>query len=357
MATKTSAAKTAEMTALVKEGAKNDAVSVPKGDAENQATGPKTKAETQAGKALMACTMYSGCSVSMILVNKSLASSYSHMYDGDLNVFLVVIQAVVAVVCVEICKKFKLVEYPAFNLETARLWAPVNILFCGMLFTGMASLQHNSVPMVSVFKNITNVVVTFGDRFFFGVKVEPLVLAAFSLMIGGALAAAANDLSASPLGLFWMGANVFSTAGYILYMKFATKNVKLSKFGMVFYNNVLCTLFLFPITLFNGEMNIFMSTPALHTSDYYMKNFFSGFVGFFLNFASLNCVAATGPTTYATVGSLNKIPISLLGYVLFDDVINSQTWMYIVVSMMGGFIYSYAKIRAAKQRTKESSSS
>lgn len=354
MAKKTSAAKSAEMTALIGND-KTDSLSVPRGDSDSKG-GPKTRSEAGAGKALMACAMYSGCSVSMILVNKSLASSYNHLIHGSLNLFLVVVQAVVAVVCVDICKRMGLVEYPKFNMQTAKLWAPVNLLFCAMLFTGMASLQYNSVPMVSVFKNITNVVVTFGDRFFFGVKVEGLILASFGLMIGGALAAASSDMHASSAGLFWMAANVFSTAGYILYMKFATKNVKLSKFGMVYYNNVLCTIFLLPVIILNGEMGLFLRSDALHTMDYFVKNFFSGFVGFFLNFASLNCVAATGPTTYATVGSLNKIPISLLGYVLFDDVIDEKTWIYIIVSMLGGFLYSYAKIKGAKQKTKAQSS-
>lgn len=40
-------------------------------------------------------------------------------------------------------------------------------------------------------------------------------------------------------GYFWMTANCFSTAGYVLTMKFATRTMKLPKFGMVFYNNLL----------------------------------------------------------------------------------------------------------------------
>ena len=105
-------------------------------------------------KALSACGLYSFCSVSMILVNKSLASSYNHLLDhGDLNILLVVIQAMVAVVCVETCKHLSIIErYPALTWETVKGWAPVNIFFCLMLFTGMASLQTNSVPMVTVFK-------------------------------------------------------------------------------------------------------------------------------------------------------------------------------------------------------------
>jgi GDP-mannose transporter len=302
------------------------------------------------GKAITSCFMYSFCSVSMVLVNKSLASSYNHLIQGDLNFLLVVIQAIVAVIAVEFCKMVKWVEYPKFNISTAMQWAPVNILFCGMLFTGMASLQHNSVPMVTVFKNITNIVVSMGDYYFFGTTVEGLIVAAFGIMLGGAILAAKNDHEITTLGVFWMAANCITTAGYILYMKFATNNVKLTKFGMVFYNNVLCTLFLLPVTIFNGELSLFLKTDAIHTFDYAWKNSFAGFVGFFLNFASLNCVSNTGPTTYAIVGSLNKVPIALLGWVLFSSQITPQTWFFIAVSMCGGFLYSYAKLRPSKKK-------
>lgn len=311
-----------------------------------------SRSEFQPGKVVTACTMYSACSVGMVLVNKSLASSYNHLIDGNLNVLLVVFQSITAVICAQFCKRMGWIEYPPFNMRTARQWAPVNILFCFMLFTGMASLQHNTVPLVTVFKNVTNIFISAGEFYLFGTPVEYLVVLAFAIMLGGAVSAAWNDIYITWIGLFWMIGNCLSTAGYVLYLKFATKTVKLSKFGMVFYNNVLATLFLLPVASAMGELRTFLTTKALHTMDYGIKNFFAGFVGFFLNFASLNCVSITGPTTYAIVGSLNKIPTSILGWFLFDAEISSQTWLFISVSMLGGFVYSYAKIRGSKTDTK-----
>jgi len=300
-------------------------------------------------KAIASCILYSFCSVSMVLVNKSLTSSYNQYIDGNLNVFLVVFQSAVAVILVEFSKMMKWVEYPPFNFKTAMQWMPVNLFFCGMLFTGMGSLQHNSVPMVTVFKNVANIAIAIGERYFFGTEIEYLVMIAFGIMLGGAIMAAENDVQVSAQGLLWMLCNCASTAGYVLYMKFATKNVKLSKFGMVFYNNLLCTVFLLPVTLVNGEMFTFIRTEAIHTADYFTKNSFAGFVGFFLNFASLNCVSSTGPTTYAIVGSMNKIPTAILGWILFNSEITTQTWFYIGVSMCGGFFFSYAKLSLKKQ--------
>ena len=261
-------------------------------------------------------------------------------------------QSIIAVIAVEFSKKMGWVDYPSFDMKVAMQWAPVNIAFCAMLFTGMASLQYNSVPMVTVFKNITNIFTAFGDYYFFGSKVEALVMVAFGVMLGGAVFAAKNDVAVTSTGLFWMAANCLATAGYILYMKFATKNVKLSKFGMVFYNNVLCTVFMLPVTLYNGEMKLFLKSTDIHTPMYFYKNSFAGFVGFFLNFASLNCVSITGPTTYAIVGSLNKIPTAFLGWAVFDIEITSQTCFFIVVSMCGGFLFSYAKIKSSSSSRK-----
>jgi len=303
-------------------------------------------------KSLSACALYSGCSVSMILVNKSLASSYNHlMGDGDLNILLVVFQAVTAVLCVELCKYAGVIEsYPPLTWKTAKSWAPVNIFFCLMLFTGMASLQTNSVPMVTVFKNVSNIVTSIGDYAFFGNRSEGLVVAAFGLMLGGAVMAAWNDITITPVGIFWMAMNCLSCSGYVLYMKYATNNIKLSKFGMVYVNNVLCIFFLLPAAFILGEVRLFRETAAIHTADYAFKNLFAGFIGFFLNFAALHCVATTGPSTYAIVGSLNKIPVAVLGYLIFDSDITPETWFFITVSMCGGFLYSYAKLQTS-QRT------
>jgi GDP-mannose transporter len=273
------------------------------------------------------------------------------LIDGNLNVLLVVFQALTAVVLVEGCRQGQLVEYPTLTTSTLKAWAPVNVFFCLMLFTGMASLQTNSVPMVTVFKNVANLCTATGDYLVYGNRPENLALTALGVMLAGAIFAAYNDLSMTMTGLFWMVANCISTSGYVLYMKYATQTIKMNKFGMVFVNNVLCVLFLLPVATMTGEVSIFLRSPSIHTWDYLCKNIFAGFVGFFLNFASLNCVAAAGATTYAIVGSLNKVPVAVLGFLFFATPMTQQTAFFIAVSLCGGFLYSYAKILSARSHS------
>ena len=46
---------------------------------------------------------------------------------------------------------------------------------------------------------------------------------------------------------------------------------------------------------------------------------------------------------------MNKIPTTLLGFLIFDTPMTAQGGLYILLSMTGGFIYSYAKISETRQ--------
>lgn len=162
-------------------------------------------------------------------------------------------------------------------------------------------------------------------------------------MTVGAVMAGANDLEFSALGYFWMAVNCVFTASYVLYMRYASTNINLPKFGMVYYNNLLSAIILTPICLFKGEFAA-LSDPEIMTTSFIVLNSLAGFVGFYLNFASLWCVASTSATTYAIVGSLNKVPITVLGFVLFSVQMTERGIMYIVLATLGGFLYAYTKL-------------
>jgi hypothetical protein len=46
------------------------------------------------------------------------------------------------------------------------------MLFCAMLMTGFLSLKALAVPMVTIFKNLTNVVILTGDWYFHGASIS-----------------------------------------------------------------------------------------------------------------------------------------------------------------------------------------
>ncbi|CAM9923966.1 unnamed protein product, partial [Discosporangium mesarthrocarpum] len=222
--------------------------------------------------ALFSCLAYCFCSVSMVMANKALAATF----NINMEVLLVVVQCGVATVLVELARRLGYVQYEPFNFKVAQQWVPVNMCFCAMLFSSLMALKLMNVPMVTVFKNLTNIIIVFGDWYLNDQAVSFMIIASMVVMVVGALLASMHDLYFSPWGYFWMSANCCATAGYVLYMKYATKHIKLPKFGMVFYNNLLSTCFLAPLALGVGDFKKYLMHEELHTMLYISINIFAG---------------------------------------------------------------------------------
>ena len=160
----------------------------------------------------------------------------------------------------------------------------------------------------------------------------------------GAILAGFNDLEFSLVGYCWMAVNCLCTSAYTLYMRYASTSIKLPRFGMVYYNNLLSAVILLPVCLIRREYEAFYD-PRLNTSYLWICNTLAGIVGFYLNFASLWCVSATSASTYAIVGSLNKVPITVLGFILFKAQMTINGILYVVMATLGGYLYGYAKFQ------------
>lgn len=294
--------------------------------------------------AILSCTMYSACSIGMVLANKGISMSLPENIRSEVPYFTCILyQAIVAVVLVECAKKFKMTDYPDFDVHVAKSWLPLNCLFVAMLCSGFLALTFVSVPIVTIFKNMANIITVSGDYFFFGHEVTVLTIAAVLVMTFGAIMSGLHDLEFNFWGYFWMVINCFCTASYTLYMRFASTSIKLPKFGMVFYNNLLSIGLLTPICIIMGEFGALLN-PEIMTWWFILANTAAGVLGFYLNFASLWCVGATSATTYAIVGSLNKIPLTVFGAVIFGSVITQEGAIFIGMGLLGGFLYAYAKI-------------
>lgn len=307
----------------------------------------KDATKAASSQALMSCLMYVGCSTLMVLVNKWLASTL----DVQAHITLLLMQNAVATILVALLRSAGVVQYPPFDVKVALQWLPVDMFFVVMLSTSFEAMRFLSVPMITVFKQLANLLTVAGEFFFFGKGVTYGVILSFGVMIFGAVLAAANDLAFSFTGYAWQISNCVSTSGYVLYLKHATQSIELSKFGMVFYNNLLSIPLLGIIAILHNEPAVLYDAHqrGVINADFFVINAFAGSLGLLLNLASVWCVSATSATTYAVVGALNKIPSSFLGFLLFDTVITEQMGTYISISLVGGFMYSYEKLRQSRQ--------
>ncbi|KAK9162568.1 hypothetical protein Syun_003470 [Stephania yunnanensis] len=271
-------------------------------------------------QAVLSGLAYCISSCSMILVNKFVLSSY----DFNAGISLMVYQNLVSVVIVSFLSFWGIISTEPVRWRLIRSWLPVNFIFVGMLITSIFSLKYINVAMVTVLKNVTNVITALGEMYLFKKHHDRRVWAALTLMIISAICGGITDISFHAVGYAWQIINCFLTASYSLILrrvmdtaKQATKSGSLNEFSMVLLNNMLSLpLGILLIFAFN-EVDYLINTPLLRTPAFWFVVTFSGLLGLAISFTSMWFLHQTGATTYSLVGSLNKIPLSIVGILLF----------------------------------------
>ncbi|KAK9167195.1 hypothetical protein Scep_002386 [Stephania cephalantha] len=298
-------------------------------------------------QAVLSGLAYCISSCSMILVNKFVLSSY----DFNAGISLMVYQNLVSVVIVSFLSFWGIISTEPVRWRLIRSWLPVNFIFVGMLITSIFSLKYINVAMVTVLKNVTNVITALGEMYLFKKHHDRTVWAALFLMIISAICGGITDISFHAVGYAWQIINCFLTASYSLILrrvmdtaKQATKSGSLNEFSMVLLNNMISLpLGILLIFAFN-EVDYLINTPLLRTPAFWLVVTFSGLLGLAISFTSMWFLHQTGATTYSLVGSLNKIPLSIVGILLFKVPTSFQNFTSILFGLLAGVFFAKAKM-------------
>ncbi|KAG1469906.1 hypothetical protein G6F56_002986 [Rhizopus delemar] len=315
----------------------------------------KITALPPAVKASLPILSYCLASIVMTVTNK-------YVVSGDFNMvfFLLTIQSIVTVAFLQIFKFLNLIKYREYNNEEAKKWYPIVIFLVAMIYTGSKALQYLPIPVYTIFKNLTIILIAYGEVLWFGGSVTSLMMVSFVLMTFSSVIAGWNDvfdalgsvmnLSAAEtkvlLGYFWMIINCLSTAAFVLYMRKRIKLTNFKDFDTVYYNNLLSIpLLLVPSLLLEdwSSENLALNFPPEQRQARIWAMIFSGVSAFGMSYASAWCVRTTSSTTYSMVGSLNKLPIAISGIVFFGDKATFGNISAIFIGFIAGTVYSYAK--------------
>ncbi|XP_047976731.1 GDP-mannose transporter GONST1-like isoform X1 [Salvia hispanica] len=299
-------------------------------------------------QALLSGISYCLSSCGMILVNKYVLSSY----DFNAGISLMLYQNFVAVVVVSGLSIFGIIKTEPLTWRLIKVWLPVNVIFVGMLVTSMFSLKYINVAMVTVLKNVTNVMTAVGEMYLFNKHHDNRVWAALFLMIISAISGGFTDLSFDATGYTWQLINCLLTASYSLTLrkvmdtaKQVTKSGELNEFSMVMLNNSLSLPLGVMLVCGFKEVDYLVETPLLRSGWFWVVMTFSGLLGLAISFTSMWFLHQTGATTYSLVGSLNKIPLSVAGILLFKVPTSLENSASILFGLLAGVLFARAKMR------------
>ncbi|KAG0483502.1 hypothetical protein HPP92_011586 [Vanilla planifolia] len=116
---------------------------------------------TVSNQALLSGITYCLSSCSMILVNKFVLSGY----DFNAGISLLFYQNFIAVLVVSLLCKLRIISIEPLTWRLVRVWLPVNVIFVGMLVTSTFSLKYMNVAMLTVLKNVANVITAIGETY------------------------------------------------------------------------------------------------------------------------------------------------------------------------------------------------
>ncbi|KAJ5538679.1 GDP-mannose transporter [Penicillium frequentans] len=322
--------------------------------------------ENNPGAAVLA---YCFSSISMTVVNKYVVSGSS----WNLNFLYLAIQAVICFAAILVLKQMGFIpNLAALESSKAKRWLPVSVFFVGMIYTSTKSLQFLSVPVYTIFKNLTIIVIAYGEILWFGGNVTPLLLLSFGFMVLSSIVAAwadiqaavngvghsvesANAISTLNAGYAWMGLNVFCTASYVLGTRKFITSLNFKDWDTMFYNNlislpimIICSL----VTEDWSSANLAKNFPAETRNSLMIGMLYSGLGAIFISYSSAWCIRKTSSTTYSFVGYLNKLPLAISGIVFFDAPVTFGSITAILLGFFSGLIYGYGKVKQ-KQQPKE----
>lgn len=121
----------------------------------------------------------------------------------------------------------------------------MSLLLIGTIYTSTKALQFLSIPVYTIFKNLTIILIAYGEVLWFGGSVTGMALFSFGLMVLSSVIAAWADIqhalqsyghasneasekvSTLNAGYMWMMFNCVCSAAYVLGMR---KRIKLTNF-------------------------------------------------------------------------------------------------------------------------------
>lgn len=107
-----------------------------------------------------------------------------------------------------------------------------------------------------------------------------------------------------------------------------------------------CSPLIFAVMVMQGELTTLPQQPDLTNPAFLIVAALSGLVSFGISFSVLWFLSSTTPTTFSLVGSLNKIPVSFIGLILYESQWSLPNLLSILVGLASGVVFVIAKQKA-----------
>ncbi|CAH4038996.1 unnamed protein product [Pieris brassicae] len=291
---------------------------------------------------VLSAAFYAVSSFMITVVNKTVLTSYAFPSYQVLGIG----QMLAIIIVLWVSRAIKIVEFPTLDRGVAkRIW-PLPVIYLGNMATGLGGTKELSLPMFTALRRFSILMTMILERFVLGIKASWPVKASVMAMVGGALLAAADDVTFSWTGYTLVLLNDGFTAANGVYMKKKLDSKELGKYGLMFYNALFMIVPAAIVAWCTGDLR--RSVDYLHWSDslFVLQFLMSCVMGFVLSYSVMLCTQYNSALTTTIIGCLKNILVTYLGMIIGGDYVYS--WLNFVglnISVLASLWYTYVTFK------------
>eukprot|EP00184_Porphyridium_aerugineum_P004483 CAMPEP_0184707128 /NCGR_PEP_ID=MMETSP0313-20130426/37111_1 /TAXON_ID=2792 /ORGANISM="Porphyridium aerugineum, Strain SAG 1380-2" /LENGTH=508 /DNA_ID=CAMNT_0027168701 /DNA_START=214 /DNA_END=1740 /DNA_ORIENTATION=+ len=247
--------------------------------------------------------------------------------------------------------KFLLMPWKSLlSNELCREIAIPIFFFVFFIYSNAKSLQYLSLPVVTVFKSLAPIGVTLLERWYFGDYFSIDVYISMALVVLSTLITFAYDLEFSVPGYIWAVTNIFANILYLFTLRLFVAD-HFSSFEKAFHSTLLSLIPIIPLSIITGELPGALVSLASSTPLFKLGFVVSGMMTLALVSSSFWVLAVTNGSTLSFLGGLNKIPIVVFGYFLFNAQMNLEGWIGVLLGILAGIFFVQRKALLKMKRS------
>lgn len=271
------------------------------------------------------------------------------------------------------------VARPTISVTLFKSLTPLAIVNVLNVTFGLVGTGGLNVPMFIALRRFTLLFTILLERFWLKKHHDWPTIGAMSVMIGGALIAAATDLTYNPRGYAAVLLNDLLTALYLIMVKNTNKGLTTTRMyaldlyllsrldshlfawdhslNRLFYNATISIPMLLVAVLATGELPALRLAPQLQSSQFVFVLFLASALGLTINHSTFLCTRVNEPLMTSTCGNLKNGAMTVIGAIAFPDFIfEARNAFGLGLSMAGAIFYATRSALRARgnSRAKES---
>ena len=289
---------------------------------------------------------YCGLATLITVFNKYILITY--IPDGyTCNLYILLVQSSMSVAMMYLCSKFGVITYRPFDAKYLPSWIPIIVLLILSVYSNGKSVELLPISTFNVLKNIGLLLTISGDVVFFKKELHKNTYIAVSIVLVTSIlhhAYKSQDTSYSLRGVAWAIINCAACSLYGLYVKYhRTCYHGITSIEYVYYNNSLTIPVIAALSFYFEEYHSRGYLPCAYvTLNASTILFFllSSVLTLLITIVIANIHTHISSTTYAVVASLNKLPMSIISMLIFqDDIATWSNVAFVCLSIVTSIVF------------------